>query len=108
VSLHLFVGGTWGGRIVDVAPVPYIEVPVVRAHPMIADHLDGMLGGRDLTTHLYEQRRWVALIPHPCVRSVKVAHEWKVYTYGNRLGPAGLAHLPQLPPDHTEWLQEVP
>jgi hypothetical protein len=103
VSLHLFVGGTWDGQVVDVVPTPYVQIPVVQ-HPLRLG--TERIGDIDLTTHLSERRRWMAAVPHPCVRDVRVVHEWSVFTYGNVLGPVGLAGLPKLPPDRTEWFWE--
>lgn len=74
MSRHLFRGGTWDGRVEDVAPLSHIEVP----------HVDGDWLSGDVTfaRHLYTAQRFVAQADHPCIPQVRVAEQWVIYVHG--------------------------
>lgn len=82
MSLHLFRGGTWDGRVEEVAPLPHVVVPYVNRGLTTGFEAASERWNAEYGQHLYTGTRYVVQVDHPCIPFVRVAEQWIVYTYG--------------------------
>lgn len=74
MSKHLFLGGSWDGRVQHVDSLSHIVVPTVDS--------DWVAGEVVFSQQVYSGHRYLARWPHPCVRQVDVAECWQLYVHG--------------------------